>query len=88
MVSRQRKKSLSSAAASEASASPNFIENRTMSVSLHFSYPHLANIHAQLIASLLKPMEEHIEDARNEEDHFRLPVSALPIVLTAGLTVL
>jgi hypothetical protein len=30
-------------------------------------------------------MEEHTEDARNEEDHFRLPVSLL-IVLTAGLT--
>jgi hypothetical protein len=40
-----------------------------------FSCPHLANIHAQLIASLLKPMEEHIEDARNEEDLSRIPVS-------------
>jgi hypothetical protein len=35
----------------------------------------LANNHAQLIASLLKPMEEHIEDARNEEDLSRIPVS-------------
>jgi hypothetical protein len=47
-----------------------------MSVSLHLSYPHLAKIHPQLIASLLKPMEEHIEDARHEEDLSRLPVSA------------
>jgi hypothetical protein len=31
--------------------------------------------HEQLIASLLKPMEEHTEDARNEEDLSRLPVS-------------
>lgn len=46
-----------------------------MSVS-HFPCPHLANIHAQLIASLLKPMEEHTEDAKNEEDLSRLPVSA------------
>ena len=41
-----------------------------------FSCPHPANIHVQLIASLLKPMEEHTEDARNEEDLSRLPVSA------------
>ncbi|KAI0005537.1 CDF-like metal transporter, partial [Russula compacta] len=37
----------------------------------------LANYHRRqndLIASLLKPMEEHTEDARNEEDHSRLPV--------------
>jgi hypothetical protein len=49
-----------------------------MSVSLRSSCPHIANIHAQLIAALLKPMEEHTEDARNEEDLSRLPVS-LPI---------
>jgi hypothetical protein len=30
---------------------------------------------AQLIAALLKPMEEHTEDAKNEEDVSRLPVS-------------
>lgn len=35
----------------------------------------LTGIHAQLIASLLKPMEEHTEDARNDEDLARLPVS-------------
>ena len=29
----------------------------------------------QLIASLLKPMEEHTEDARHEEDLSRVPVS-------------
>jgi hypothetical protein len=34
--------------------------------------------HAQLITSLLKPMEEHTEDARNEEDLSRLPVSPYP----------
>jgi hypothetical protein len=34
--------------------------------------------YAQLIASLLKPMEEHTEDARNEEDLSRLPVSPRP----------
>lgn len=38
--------------------------------------------YAQLIAYLLKPMEEHTEDARYEEDQVRLPVSqALPLVL-------
>lgn len=47
-----------------------------MSVSLDFPCPHLTNILAQLIASLLKPMEEHTEDARHEEDLARLPVSA------------
>ena len=31
---------------------------------------------SQLITSLLKPMEEHTEDARNEEDLSRIPVSA------------
>ena len=35
----------------------------------------LTGIHAQLIASLLKPMEEHTEDARNDENLSRLPVS-------------
>ena len=30
----------------------------------------------QLISSLLKPMDEHTEDARNEEDAARLPVRA------------
>ncbi|KAI0307636.1 CDF-like metal transporter, partial [Multifurca ochricompacta] len=39
----------------------------------------LANYHRRqntLIASLLKPMEEHTEDARNEEDLSRLPVKS------------
>lgn len=35
-------------------------------------------IHAQLITALLKPMEEHTEDARNDEDLSRLPVSPRP----------
>jgi hypothetical protein len=35
----------------------------------------LTGIHTQLIASLLKPMEEHTEDARNDENLSRLPVS-------------
>ncbi|KAI9513113.1 CDF manganese transporter [Russula earlei] len=38
---------------------------------------HLASYHRRqndLIASLLKPMEEHTEDARNEENIFRLPI--------------
>lgn len=35
----------------------------------------LNGVHSQLITSLLKPMEEHTEDARNEEDLSRLPVS-------------
>jgi len=35
----------------------------------------LTGIHAQLIASLLKPMEEHMEDARNDEDLSQLPIS-------------
>ena len=30
---------------------------------------------SQLITSLLKPMEEHTEDARHEEDLSRIPVS-------------
>ena len=49
-------------------------------VSLFFPSPDPAHslaymIHAQLIAYLLKPMEEHTEDARNEEDLARGPVS-------------
>ena len=50
-----------------------------MSLTLHLSCPLLANLHAQLITSLLKPMEEHTEDARNEENLSRLPVSACPL---------
>lgn len=49
----------------------------------------LANYHRKqnaLIASLLKPMEEHTEDARNEEDLSRLPVKiAVRASLAANL---
>ena len=54
-------------------------------VSSFFMSAHRKYSRAQLIASLLKPMEEHTEDARHEEDLSRLPVG-LPVVLTADLT--
>jgi hypothetical protein len=40
---------------------------------IHVPYSHCVY---QLITSLLKPMEEHTEDARNEDDLSRIPVSA------------
>jgi hypothetical protein len=78
MVSRPMQKSPSSAAANVASASPSIIENRMMSVVVLFLFIHVLTlpfIRAQLITALLKPMEEHTEDARNEEDLSRIPVS-------------
>ena len=42
-----------------------------------FRYPSvtvLTLVNHQLISSLLKPMDEHTEDAKNEEDAARLPV--------------
>jgi len=78
MLSRQTQKSLSSATASEANVSLVIIENKMMSVSLPFFMSCLNDVRAQLITSLLKPMEEHTEDARNEEDLSRLPVNVCP----------
>ena len=39
--------------------------------------PRLTPLFPQLITSLLKPMEEHTEDAREAEEAARLPVSDL-----------
>jgi hypothetical protein len=70
--------------ASEASLSPIIIESRTMFVYLlilcYTGPAHRQDLHEQLITSLLKPMEEHTEDAKNEEYQSRVPVSS-PIYL-------
>jgi hypothetical protein len=82
MVSRQMQKLQSSAAASGVSGSLVIIEGRTMFVSLPVFFWVFSSLrfYAQLITSLLKPMEEHTEDARHEEDLSRLPVSPAPMI--------
>ncbi|KAI0305060.1 CDF manganese transporter [Russula brevipes] len=61
---------------------------RQNDVSVSFSYvlsPSLTGTHAQLITSLLKPMEEHTEDARNEEVKLAVRASLIANIALAVL---